>query len=79
MSTPLERIEVEALHLPAPDRARLAHLLIESLGDQEAEDPEEVDRAWEAEIQRRLAELRAGEVQAVPAEEVLARARARLQ
>jgi putative addiction module component (TIGR02574 family) len=37
---------------------------------------EELDAAWEAEIERRLAEYDRGEVQSVPAEEVFARARA---
>ncbi len=78
MSKPLERIEAEALELPAQERARLAHLLIESL-DAEAENPEEVERAWEEEIRRRLEEFRAGGVQPIPAEQVLAAARARLR
>jgi putative addiction module component (TIGR02574 family) len=39
----------------------------------------EVERAWEEEIRRRLEEYRAGEVQAIPAAEVFAEARARLR
>lgn len=80
MSLPLERLEAEALNLPARDRARLAHRLIASLNEEIPEDdPAEVERAWEEEIRRRLEEYRSGAVQPVPASEVFARARARLR
>lgn len=42
------------------------------------EDPTAVERAWEEEIRGRLEEYRSGQVQTVPASEVFARARARL-
>lgn len=76
MSTPLEELEAEALELSASERARLARRLIVSL-DEEVEDPAEVERAWEAEIRRRLDEYRAGKVQAIPAADVFAEARRR--
>ena len=81
MSLPLERLEAEALELPARERARLAHRLIASLDAVETaeEDPAEVERAWEEEIRRRLEEYRSGAVQPVPASEVFAKARARLR
>lgn len=79
MSRPLEQLEAEALNLPPSDRARLAQRLLASLDDEEAEDPQEVERAWEEEIRRRLNAYHTGEVQTVPASEVLARARARLR
>lgn len=81
MSLPLERLEAEALELPARERARLAHRLIASLDavDTAEEDPAEVERAWEEEIHRRLQEYRSGAVQPVPASEVFAKARARLR
>ncbi|MBV9773152.1 MAG: addiction module protein [Gemmatimonadetes bacterium] len=79
MSLPLDRLEAEILELPAHERARLAHRLIVSLDDDVEEDPTEVERAWEEEIQRRLEDYRAGRVQAIPASEVFAEARARLR
>jgi putative addiction module component (TIGR02574 family) len=79
MSLPLDRLEAEALELPARERARLAHRLIASLDEDAEEDPTEVERAWEEEIQRRLEEYQAGAVQTIPASEVFAEARARLR
>ncbi|HLL48393.1 MAG TPA: addiction module protein [Longimicrobiaceae bacterium] len=78
MSVPLEKVEAEALELPARERALLAHRLIASL-DGEGEDPADVELAWEEEIHRRVEEYRSGAVRAVPASEVFARARARLR
>ena len=49
------------------------------LEPQEAEeDPAGVERAWEEEIRRRLAELEAGTAELVPAEQVFAELRSRL-
>jgi hypothetical protein len=45
--------------------AALAHRLIESLHDGPAEDPTEVELAWEREVQRRVEEYRRREVQTV--------------
>lgn len=77
MGLPVERIEVEALSLPVQDRAHLAHRLLESLDEDVTETPAEVERAWEEEIQRRLAELEAGTAELIPAEQVFAELRAR--
>lgn len=79
MSRPLEQLEAEALSLPSSDRARLAQRLLASLDDEEAEDPQVVERAWEEEVRRRLEAYHAGKVQTIPASEVLAKARARPQ
>jgi putative addiction module component (TIGR02574 family) len=79
MSRPLEQLEAEVLDLPPSDRARLARRLLASLDDEDAEDPQEVERAWEEEIRRRLEAYRAGQVQTIPASEVLANARALLR
>ena len=49
------------------DRATLAGLLIESL---EGEPDPDVEAAWAAEIERRVAELDAGTVKTIPWEEV---------
>lgn len=73
-----DTLEAQLLRLPAPDRARLAELLLDSLDPPGAEDDAEIpadeaDRLWAAEATRRLDELRAGAVAGVPAAEVFAR------
>ena len=55
------------LRLPPAARAALAGRLLESL-DQEVD--EDAERAWDAEIERRLAELGAGRARLVPWSEV---------
>ena len=62
-----EEIEADALNLPRDERARLAEALITSL-DEDAE----VEHAWAEEVARRLAEIRAGTVELIPAEDVYA-------
>lgn len=57
----------DATDLPERDRATLAGLLIESL---ESEPDPDVEAAWAAEIERRVAELDAGNVKTIPWEEV---------
>jgi putative addiction module component (TIGR02574 family) len=80
MSNPADRIEDEALHLPVNRRARLARRLLESLDRDAAEDPETVARAWEAEIENRLSQHRAGRSGATtPASKVFQQARERLR
>jgi len=53
----------EALKLPPAARAALAGSLLDSL-DQEVD--EGAEAAWEAEIERRLAELDSGRVRPIP-------------
>ncbi len=69
-------IEEEALKLAREDRAALAQRLLLSLEDiGEGDFSEE----WLAEAHRRARQLDAGEVQPVPAEEVMRKARALLR
>ena len=75
MSKTFTEIFREAADLPEHDRATLAGLLIESL---EGEPDPDVDAAWAAEIERRVAEVEAGTVKTVPWEEVRRRLLARL-
>lgn len=77
MGLPLEQLEAEALELPLPERARLVQRLIASLDEDTDEDPAGVERAWEEEIRRRVAELDAGTAELIPAEQVFAELRAR--
>jgi putative addiction module component (TIGR02574 family) len=69
--SPIRELEAAALALPVGDRARLAERLLQSLDDE----VEEVEAAWVAEAQDRLARFRAGELDARPVEEVMAEAR----
>jgi putative addiction module component (TIGR02574 family) len=58
------------MRLDPQERAALTGLLIESL---EPESEEGVEEAWVAEIERRMAELDSGAVQAISWEELRAR------
>lgn len=60
----------EAMSLDPQERATRMRLLIEAL---DAEIEEGVEDAWRVEIERRMAELDAGSVEAVSWEEVRAR------
>lgn len=60
----------EAMRLDPQERATLLRLLIEAL---DAETDEGVEEAWRVEIDRRVAELDSGSVEAIPWEEVRAR------
>jgi putative addiction module component (TIGR02574 family) len=59
----VEELYERASALAPADRAELAGLLLESIEDQ----PEEgVEEAWAAEIERRIADYRAGRVRMIP-------------
>ena len=59
MSTEMmERLRSEALTLSMPERAELAHDLLESL---DAPADEGVEQAWDKEIIRRIAQIDAGQ------------------
>ena len=73
MISPARELEAAALALPVEERARLAERLLDSLDDE----AQEVEAAWVAEVQDRLARFRAGELEARPVEEVMAEARKR--
>jgi putative addiction module component (TIGR02574 family) len=71
-----QEIYEAALKLDLRDRAELAHELLRSLDELS---PEEIERLWLDEAERRLRELEEGRVQPIPGEQVLAEARARLR
>jgi len=77
MSNAVDKVQAEALELPIGDRARLVRRLLESLDEDIVEDPSEVEQAWAVEIERRVAEYRAGRSKTTPASEVFADARSR--
>lgn len=70
MSTHVIELFEKASNLSEKERATLAGLLIESL---ESEVDPDVEEAWRAEIERRVAELDAGTVETVPWEVVKAK------
>lgn len=67
MSTTLEQLKATLAELPAEIRAELAEYLLRSL-DPEGEGAK---AAWLALAEQRMADVRAGRVVGVPAEEVL--------
>ena len=74
MGIQLETLEAEALKLSSGERAAFAQLLLASL-DEDAE----IEDAWAAEVERRIAEVESGAVQVVPIAEALAQVRATLR
>ena len=74
MPSSLQSVEAAALELSPEERAQLAQRLFASL----PRNPE-VEAAWDEEIKRRVAELEAGVMETIPAEEVFAEARSRLK
>jgi putative addiction module component (TIGR02574 family) len=70
MSRAVQELYEKASELARNDRAELAGLLLESI-----EEPSDqgVEEAWAAEIERRMAEFRAGRVKTIPWSEVRAR------
>jgi putative addiction module component (TIGR02574 family) len=67
MSRTFTDVWKEAAELSDEDRAALAGLLIESL---EGDPDPDVEAAWAAEIEKRVAELDAGTVENIPWEQV---------
>jgi len=76
MSTRFDYIEKEARSLPPEEKAALARILIEDL-DTSAD--KNVERLWIEEAQRRHDAYLKGDLEALPGEEVMARARSRLK
>jgi putative addiction module component (TIGR02574 family) len=70
----VQELESEVLKLPSHERARLAELLISS-----PDEEDEIAAAWADEAERRYQQLLSGDVEGVPAADVLARLRARLR
>jgi putative addiction module component (TIGR02574 family) len=75
MSTNADSILGTALALPPDERARIAAELIASLDEGNDAD---VETAWAAEIERRIAQVEAGEAETVSWEEARARIRSKI-
>ena len=71
MAHSFPEIEKQALRLSTEDRARLAVRLLSSL-EETAASPEEIEKLWITEPERRFQELRDGVVQGIPAQDVSA-------
>lgn len=76
MAHSLVDLEKDVMRLPAEDRARLAVRILSSL-EETTESPEEIEKLWIAEAERRFQELRDGVVKGIPAREVFAELRAK--
>ena len=72
MSAMLDELSKKAQTLSVEERAQLAQELLESV---ERDSDPEVQAAWEAEIESRIAKYERGEARLVPAEDVFAAAR----
>lgn len=70
MTRVVEELYEKASELPPEDRAELAGMLLESIDDAAEEG---VAEAWAAEIEKRMADYRAGRVRTIPWSEVRAR------
>ena len=74
MTNTVERLKTEAGQLSSAQRAELAYFLISTLDDGHDDDAE---AAWDAEIDKRVAEVQSGSAIGHPIEEVLAELRER--
>ena len=74
MDTTLEILEERAMTLTVSERAALAQRLLASL-----DDDQEIDDAWAAELDRRIAAVESGEMKTIPIAEALAQVRATLE
>jgi hypothetical protein len=72
MSATLEQIVHDVMQLNPAQRAELADLLAEAL---DVTPPDEVQKLWVEEANKRLTEVRSGKVETIPGENVLAEAR----
>ncbi|MFT3665018.1 addiction module protein [Piscinibacter sp.] len=70
MPSTVTDLEVQALRLAPEERAQLADRLLASLSADTS-----IEEEWATEAHRRLAELEAGTVAAIPIEAAIARAR----
>ena len=74
MDTTLEILEERAMTLTVSERAALAQRLLASL-----DEDQELDDAWAAELDRRIAAVESGEMKTIPVAEALAQVRATLE
>jgi putative addiction module component (TIGR02574 family) len=66
MPVTLQELKAELAGLPEQERAELAHFLLDTLDETEAD--VDVEAAWDAELARRADEIRSGKAVGKPAE-----------
>ncbi len=76
MATLNEKLLNDVMSLPKEIRAELADKLLESLNEPEQG---EIDKYWQIEAERRVAEIQSGKVNAIPGDIVLKEIKQRLQ
>ena len=76
MSTSANKIFEEALLLPSDERVRLVEKLLTSLN---LPIQAEIDRLWVEEAERRVSQIKQGEVELIPGDEVFAKIRRKYQ
>jgi putative addiction module component (TIGR02574 family) len=67
MSPTVEQLKTTLRNLPSDDRAELADYLLQTLSGETAD----IKSEWLAVAQQRIADIRAGKITGIPAEEVL--------
>jgi putative addiction module component (TIGR02574 family) len=77
--TKLEQIQQLALELSQKERGELASWLLRQLDDEVADNPEEVEEAWNKEIARRVKEIENGTAKTIPGEQVMKEIRERFK
>lgn len=79
MAVTLEELEAQALKLSIKERSELVHRLLISIDGEPEGTPEEIAKAWDEEIARRVADMDAGRTKWNSAEEVMTELRARIK
>lgn len=79
MAVTLEELKAQALKLSTKERSELVQRLIVSLDGEPEGTPEEIAKAWEDEIARRVADMDAGRTKWNSLEEVMTELRARIK
>ena len=74
VSSQLDDVQAQALALSPEERVQLADRLIASVFDDH-----DIEEAWAAEVERRVAEIESGRTKLIPASEVIDRARAAIK
>jgi putative addiction module component (TIGR02574 family) len=78
MNARVDQLLQEAMTLSETERVTLADALYASL-DGRAEDPAEVEAAWDKEIARRVDEIRSGNAKMIPLDQVRSNLRATIR
>ena len=63
---------MNSLNLPKPEKLKLARILLADAEEDETVSGEEIEQAWENEIERRIESVKNGTAETIDAEEVFA-------